>query len=72
MKYLKETLLDNLCRAHGRQGGTIYQYYPTIGGEGFRMMEREWQELCLCGIEFNTPKAFEKLAKKHYVKMEIK
>lgn len=60
----KETFLENILRVEGVQGGTIHQFFD-VANSGFPYAYREWNELTDVSFEFNTVKAFKKLAKKH-------
>lgn len=59
-----ETLLTDLCKANGQQGGTIHQF---MGRQDFADFEDAWADYRKCGIEFPTRKAFDKLARRYHI-----
>jgi hypothetical protein len=58
----ERTLLQGLCEAAGRQGGTLHQYFPKGVTESVLMMDRAYRDYIRCGITFPSPAAFDKLA----------
>lgn len=63
-----ETLLENLCRVNKQQGGTIHQFID-ISDIYYEAFESNYYELVSCGIQFDTRKAFEKLANENSIKI---
>lgn len=68
-----ETLLENLIRVNGQQGGTIHQF---IGNNIFpnwskwEAFEKAYYDLRKCNIEFPSKASFDKLAKEYKVKIQ--
>lgn len=59
-----ETLVAGLCKAAGRQGGTIHQY---MGRQDWGDMSRAYLDFRRMGIEFPTRAAFAKLARQYHL-----
>ena len=62
--WFDETLLEGLCKAARRQGGTIHQYF---GAQDWGDMSNAFRDYRNVGIEFPSKAAFDKLAKQYHL-----
>lgn len=60
------TLLDNLVKVNGCQGGTIHQYLK-VNDLNFDDFCKAYYDFARMNVEFNSKMAFEKLAKQYHV-----
>lgn len=60
------TLLENLCKANGQQGGTIHQFLNTqdVNYQDFVAAYNDYTRI---GIEFPSTKSFNKLSKQYHI-----
>lgn len=61
------TLLENLCKINGQQGGTIHQFLSNNDFHWLEMFENAYKELSKAGITFPSKDSIEKLAKRYYI-----